>query len=310
MKKLRFYVYTFFRVRTPFYVISKYLNILYAKKRHKKLFNSEKKNQEFAHLLSNGMISAKNVVDKTTIESWVEKYNIKSENFFGCEGNISFPFYNNELHDLLCKSDFLDYLYSYYELVYGKKPVLQTMPTLVVTKPDMNQSGFSSSRHNFPAVWHTDYKTEFTIHIPLVNINGKTNHTKYLLKTHTNFFPPPVGATKVDEINNINCFADIGDALFIDVDGWHRGHLEKGSFRAMIQLKYTIGNNELIFDPNDSKVKKALERTAVNTKSYGSLKNIIKNDYEFFKKVDPDLNSPHAKIFLEKALKFYSENDL
>ena len=310
MKKLKFYLYNFFRVRTTFYIISKKINIFFSKKKYQTLFNSEKKNQEFLYLLSNGMISAKKIIDKTIIENWVEKYNIKNENFIACEGNISFPFYNNDLHNLLFNSDFLDYLNSYYELVYGKKPVLQTMPTLVVTKPDMNQSGFSTSKHNFPAVWHTDYLTEFTIHIPLVNINNKTNHTKYLLKSHTNFFPPPVGATKVDEINNINCFADIGDALFIDVDGWHRGHLEKGSFRAMIQLKYTIGSNELIFDPNDSKVKKALERTSINTKSYDSLKNVLKKDYEFFKRINPDLNSPHAKIFLKKALEFYSYNEL
>ena len=75
----------------------------------------------------------------------------------------------------------------------------------------------------------------------------------------------------------------------------------------MIQLKYTIGNNELIFDPNNPKIKKALERTSINTKDYDSLKDIFKEDYEFFKKSNPDFNSPNAKIFLDTALKIYSK---
>ncbi len=307
MKNLKYYIYTFLKTRTPFYIISKKVKLFFAKKSKKNIYRNSKKNDEFSFLLSNGMVLAKSIIDKNTINNWISRYKISNDSFHKCEGNISFPFYNKDFHDLYFNSDFLGYLNSYYESVYGKKPVLQTMPTLVITKPDMNQSDFTSSKHNFPAVWHTDYLTEFTIHIPLIEINNKTNHTKYLLKSHTNFFPPPVGTTNVNEINNINCFANIGDSLFIDVDGWHRGHLEKGSFRAMIQLKYTIGNNELIFDPNNPKIKKALERTSINTKDYDSLKDIFKEDYEFFKKSNPDFNSPNAKIFLDTALKIYSK---
>ena len=307
MNNLKFYLYSFFRVRTPFYIISKIINIFFAKKKYQTLFNSEKKNQEFLYLLSNGMISAEKIIDKTIIKTWVEKYNIKNENFIPCKGNISFPFYNKELHNILFNSNFLDYLNKYYDLVYGKKPILQTAPHLIITKPDMNQNDFSTGIHGFPAVWHTDYITEFTIHIPIVDINNKTNHTKYLRGSHTNFLTPPVGATSVNEINNTNCFANVGDALFIDVDGWHRGHLEKNSFRAMIQLKYTIGNDELIFDPNHPKVKRGLDRSTINTKNYEKKKNVFKEDYEFFKKTNPDFNSPHANLFLDNALSIYSK---
>tara|TARA_B100000768_G_C11280829_1_gene378504 strand:+ start:1892 stop:2824 length:933 start_codon:yes stop_codon:yes gene_type:complete len=307
LNKFKVPLYSFFKLRTPYYIISKKNKLSFATKNKKNVFESKKRNNEFYYLLTNGMVLAKNLISKTTINNWTDRYKIYKDSFHECEGNISFPFYNKDFHDLLFNSDFLGYLNTYYDLLYGKKPVLQTMPTLVVTKPDMNQSDFSTLNHNFPAVWHTDYITEFTIHIPLVNINNKTNHTKYLLKSHTNFLIPPVGATKVNEINNKNCFADVGDALFIDVDGWHRGHLEKGSFRAMIQLKYTIGNNELFFDPNNPKIKKALERTAINTKNYDYLKNIFKEDYEFFKKTNPDFSSPHAKTFLNNTLNIYSK---
>lgn len=310
LNKFKIPLYSFFKVRTPYYIISKKNKLYFARKNKKNVFESKKRNNEFYCLLTNGMVLAKNLISKTTINNWVNRYHIKSDSFQECEGNISFPFYNKDFHNLLFNSDFLGYLNSYYDLIYGKKPVLQTMPALIITKPEMYQHNFSSTNHNFPAVWHTDYLSEFTIHIPLVEINSKTNHTKYLLKSHTNFLIPPVGTTKVNEINNTNCFADIGDTLFIDVDGWHRGHLEKGSFRAMIQLKYTIGNNELIFDPNNPKIKKALDRTEKNTKNYDFLKNVFKEDYEFFKKANPDFNSPHAKMFLNKALKIYSKNDL
>ena len=305
--KLKIPIYSFFKIRTPTYILSKKTRLFFAKRNDKSLFKSLKRNNEFSHLLSHGMVAAKHIIDSTVINNWAKKYHISDESFIECEGNISFPFYNKEFHDLLFNSDFLDFINAYFDLVHQQRPVLQTMPTLVITKPDTNQGEFSSVKHNFPAVWHTDYLTEFTIHIPLVNINDKTNHTKYLLNSHTNFFIPPVGATKVNEVDNVNCFADVGDALFIDVDGWHRGHLEKGSFRAMIQLKYTTGNNKLSYEPNTLKVKKALERTVMNTKNYDLLKNVLKQDYEFFKRINPDFNSSHAKSFLDNALYHYTQ---
>ena len=306
LHKIKVPVYSFFKVRTPFYIISKKIKLFFAKN-NRKFFKSSKQNNEFLDLISNGIVLAKNTIDKSVINNWINRYHIFNDFFIESEGNISFPFYNKEFHDLFFKSDFLGYLNTYYDLLHGKKPVLQTMPTLVITKPDMNQGDFSSSNHNFPAVWHTDYLTEFTIHIPLVDINNKTNHTKYILNSHTNFLIPPVGAIKVDEANSVNCFAKAGDALFIDVDGWHRGHLEKGSFRAMIQLKFTIGNNKLSFDLDNPKIKKALERTKMKTKKYDLLKKVFQDDYEFFKKANPDFNSPHAKQFLDKGLNNYSK---
>ena len=307
MNKLKIPIYSFFRKRTPKYIISKKFKLFLANRKKDVLFKSAKSNNEFSHLLSNGMVVAENIIDKKIIKNWISKYNIHNDNFVACKGNIFFPFYNKEFHDILFNSNFLDYLNIYYYLVYGKKPVMQQMPSLVITKPDINQLDISHGKSNFPAVWHTDYLTEFTIHIPIVDINSKTNHTKYLNGSHTNFFAPPVGAVKVNETNNTNCFARAGDALFIDVDGWHRGHLEKGSFRAMIQLKYTIGNDQLTYNPNNIKSKNALERTVMNTKNYDSLKNVFKEDYKFFKKENPDFNSLSTNLFLEEALMKYSE---
>lgn len=307
MNKLKIPIYSFFRKRTPSYIISKKFKLFFANRNKDVLFKSSKSKNEFYHLLLNGMVLAENIIDKNIIKNWISKYNIYDENFIACKGNISFPFYNKEFHNIMFNSDFLYYLNKYYDLAYGKKPVMQQMPALVITKPDMNQLDFSFGSDNFPAVWHTDYLTEFTVHIPIVDINSKTNHTKYLNGSHTNFFAPPVGAVKVNETNNTNCFARAGDALFIDVDGWHRGHLEKGSFRAMIQLKYTIGNDQLTFQPNNAKTKNALERTIMNTKHYDSLKNVFKEDYEFFKKENPDFNSSSANLFLEHALNIHSK---
>ena len=303
MNKLKILIYSFLRKRTPLYIISKKFKLFFANRNKDVLFKSSKSNNEFSHLLLNGMVLAENIIDKNIIKNWISKYNIHNENFIACKGNISFPFYNKEFHNILFNSDFLDYLNMYYDLVYGKKPVMQQMPSLVITKPDINQLDFSHGNDNFPAVWHTDYLTEFTVHIPIVDINSKTNHTKYLNGSHTNFFAPPLGAVKVNETNNTNCFARAGDALFLDVDGWHRGHLEKGSFRAMIQLKYTTGNDQLTFCPNNNKIKNALERNKMNTKHYDSLKNVFKEDYEFFKKENPDFNSLSTNLFLENALK-------
>ena len=281
LNKIKIPVYSFFKSRTPFYIISKKIKLFFAKN-NRNFFKSSKQNNEFLDLISNGTVLAKNTIDKSIINNWINRYHIYNDCFIESEGNISFPFYNKEFHDLFFKSDFLGYLNTYYDLLYGKKPVLQTMPTLVITKPDMNQVDFSFGSDNFPAVWHTDYLTEFTVHIPIVDINSETNHTKYLNGSHTNFFAPPVGAVKVNETNNTNCFARAGDALFIDVDGWHRGHLEKGSFRAMIQLKYTIGNDQLTFQPNNAKTKNALERS----KEYNWSKIIL----DTYKMIEEEIN--------------------
>lgn len=299
-KRLLIPVYSFFRVRTPFYISSKKVKIFLAKRRLNKSLVESKEKSEFFHLLSDGMVLSKSIIDAATIKSWITRYNISKDNFKECEGNLSFPFYNKELHDILFKSDFLKYLNSYYELVYGKKAVLQSIPSLVITKPMMNQKDFRSE-HNFPAVWHTDYITEFTIHIPLFNIDDSTNHTKYIIKSHTNYLIPPVGASKVDETNAVDCFANVGDVLFIDVDGWHRGHLEKGSFRAMIQLKYTIGNDPLYFDPDNSKQKAAIIRLEKNTHDYPYLKSVLEEDYLFFLNVSPDFNAPSINNSLKAA---------
>jgi hypothetical protein len=302
-KKLKVPIYSFFKVRTPFYITSKKVRILLAKQRLKKKLIGSKENRELIQLLNDGMVLSKNVIDDVTVKNWISRYKIFSDSFIECEGNISFPFFNSELSDLLFNSDFLNNLYSYFDLVYGKKAVLQAMPTLVITKPKITQDNFTSSEYNFPAAWHTDYISEFTIHIPLTNIDNLTNHTKYILKSHTNFLIPPLGARKVNESNKIDCFAKVGDALFIDVDGWHRAQLEKGSFRAMIQLKYTLGNDQLEYDPDNSKQMAAINRSKKHTLNYTNLKSVLEEDYRYFKSHSPDFGSNNINLSLDLAYK-------
>lgn len=302
-KRLKIPLYSFFKIRTPLYITTKKIRIFLAKRRLKKQLVESKEKNELLQLFSDGFVLSNNLIDLATINSWITRYNISNENFIECEGNLSFPFYNKEFHDIMFNSKFLEYLNSYYELVYGKKAVLQSMPSLVITKPMMDQIDFTSSEHNFPAVWHTDYITEFTIHIPLFNIDDSTNHTKYLVKSHTNYFIPPIGALKVDETKKVDCFANVGDALFIDVDGWHRGHLEKGSFRAMIQLKYTVGNDRLFFDPNNTKQKAAIIRLKKHIRDYPLLKSVLEEDYLYFKSKSPNFNAAHINQSLELAYK-------
>ena len=104
LDKFKIPLYSFFMVRTPYYIFLKKIKLFFAKQKNKTYFQSSKRNNEFLKLLHNGMITAKNIIDSSTIKNWVERYKINNDSFSECEGNISFPFYNKEFHHLLFNS--------------------------------------------------------------------------------------------------------------------------------------------------------------------------------------------------------------
>ena len=83
----------------------------------------------------------------------------------------------------------------------------------------------------------------------------------------------------------VDCFAKKGDAILIDVTGVHRGEL-KQAFRIMIQVKFTCGNDILIFDENNPKFLKSLKALKENIVDYQNVINSIQDSLTFISKTN------------------------
>jgi len=236
-------------------------------------------------LLEDGFFRMANTIGMETIEQWKNDYGIKKENFEPRDGNLGFPFYNEEMHRLITNSRIKNLLFDFFSTIYGKTPVLQIIPHLVIAYPNISHQDFSPDKNNFPAAMHVDYPYEFTIHIPLTKITDLTSHTKYISGSHLFFSTPSYRNRNLQSQKLVSCYANPGDVLFLDVDGWHRAELVKTSFRAIIQLKFSAGNNLLFFQKTDKLVKNN-QRTMDAMKTFPSLKKKLTEDRTFLQNLD------------------------
>ncbi len=158
------------------------------------------------------------------------------------DGNVMVPFFDVVFISRFYQSAAWKMLSAYGQAVYGTEPVLQIYPSLILTKPTFTQEEFSGRKHNVPALFHTDYPTELTVHVPLTNITGDTTHTRFCAKSHRSLKVRPQSTyapTMADQFNQVNLFANAGDLIAVDVTGIHRADIVRDSIRVMIQLKFT-----------------------------------------------------------------------
>lgn len=234
-------------------------------------------------LAENGAINYKGIIDIDILDRWITEYGLDVNNITPSEGNLAIPFFNEDVLNILTDSKFAVLLDDYFMNMYGCHPVLQCIPYLVITYPDIVHENFDIKTNNFPANWHTDYLSEFTVHLPLISINSSNTHTMYAKNTHTSLFGPPRNERAIRNI--FKSFGEKTDALMLDVDGWHQGRLEGSSPRIMVQFKYTRGN-DLLLHPTEGHSDKALaqiKRTKKNLSNYGVIKQRLKEDYLFAK---------------------------
>ena len=268
--------------------VSRLRNILYfaRKKLKRSLYLAKNLDDDLSRLMRDGFFTFNSLVEPKIIDQWMERYKINGENITPSEGNLIIPFFNAEIHDLLTNSQFSELLDKYFDSMYGCKPVLQCLPSLVMTYPSISQDEFKSGAHNFPAVWHVDYLSEFTIHMPLLAINSSNTHTMYAVNTHTSFLNPPLKGPEGKKI--ARSFAKKSDVVMIDVDGWHTGRLEGTSPRIMVQFKFTKGN-DLLGIPTDGlsdKLLKQIDRTKRCIQNYDELIDSLIEDQSYIKAKD------------------------
>jgi hypothetical protein len=244
-------------------------------------------------LAENGAINYKGVVDSDMLDRWISEYGLDVSNITPSEGNLAIPFFNEDVLSLLTDSKFAVLLDDYFMNMYGCHPVLQCIPYLVITYPNIAHENFDSKTNNFPANWHTDYESEFTVHLPLISINPSNTHTMYAVNTHTSLSGPPRNEHAIRNI--FRSFGEKTDALMLDVDGWHQGRLEGSSPRIMVQFKYTRGN-DLLLHPTEGlsdKGRAQIKRTKKHLSNYGVIKQRLKKDFLFAKNMhtlDPKLS--------------------
>jgi hypothetical protein len=159
------------------------------------------------------------------------------------DGNIAMPFFDPQFMSRFFESNVWSALSTYGRAVYGRAPVLQIYPSIVVTKPTFSQGEFVRGTHRVPASYHTDYPSEMTVHIPLTDITAQTNHTRFCVGSHRAAKVSPRGTYAADATTpyeHVELFANAGDLLALDVTGIHRADVVQDSLRVMIQLKFTV----------------------------------------------------------------------
>lgn len=237
--------------------------------------------QPVRDLVLKGAINYKGVIENEVLDKWIDVYGLDESNIIQADGNIAFPFFNKDVLKLIVDSQFSEVLFEYFKTIHGCKPVLQSIPYLVISYPNISHDNFDPMKNNFPANWHTDYISEFTAHIPLSEINSSLTHTIYAMDTHTSPYKASPEMAKTKKIFKSYC--NRGDVVMLDVDGWHHGRLEAAAPRIMIQFKFTKGNDTLLY-PKDGlslKAKLQIERTKNHIQSYKVIEKQLKRDLEF-----------------------------
>ena len=127
-------------------------------------------------LAKNGAVNCTGIVDQKILDSWALKYELNVDNITPSDGNLAFPFFNKEVEELLANSELSKLLDEYFLNIYNCMPILQSIPYAVITYPNIKHDEYDAKKNNFAAEWHTDYRSEFTIHLPLVKKNPFNSH--------------------------------------------------------------------------------------------------------------------------------------
>ena len=249
---------------------------------------SENIDPETNKFLMNGFVIKNNCFELSAAQNIVDQYRLHASSFTRSDQNLSWPCLSKEVIELFLRSQYRETIDRYFRVMYGCMPVLQKVPSIVVTYPLLDQINALEPKEKFPAQWHTDYPQEFSVHIPLTVIDESVTHTVYVGGSARDLLIQPQQVVSDEYISQRynkqrihRMVAEPGDVIFLDVTGYHRANLRFG-MRAMIQLKYTTGNDLLLFNSpiNDSIKEKYLRNLAALKNyysGYSALKKVLRD---------------------------------
>jgi len=199
------------------------------------------KDSKIFDLLNDGFYISESIIDVNIINHLIKKYNLYEKNFKKSYTNIHIPVIDKKFLNYIQSHEKINFIINtFYSNVYKKAPILQTPPSIVITNPVIENS---NKDYKIPSKWHTDYKNEFTFHVPLIDINTESTKTLYLKNSQNNIninFQSLINIENYD-YKVVPLIAKEGSVIFIDVSGAHRAEL--GKFRIMVQFKFTTGND-------------------------------------------------------------------
>ena len=219
----------------------KYNKFIKKKRISRKLEISE--NSNIQDLLIDGFSIYDSFIDKNILNNIIRKYQLDEQNFKKSYTNVAIPILDDEFINYISNHKKINSIVEdFYFSAYGTKAFLQTPPAIVITNPSFKNT---KEEYKIPNKWHTDYKSEFTFHIPLTDINSDSTKTVYAEKSQNILSIHHQSNLNINdyESNIIPLEAKKGSVIFIDVSGAHKAEL--GKFRAMIQFKFTSGNDLL-----------------------------------------------------------------
>ena len=110
------------------------------------------------------VVKCDSIVDQNLLDHCISKYGLNVDNITPSDGNLAFPFFNKEVEKLLTDSEMSKLLDEYFEYIRLYTNFVDDQ-NVVITYPNIKHDEYDAKVNNFPADWHTDYQSEFTIHL-------------------------------------------------------------------------------------------------------------------------------------------------
>jgi hypothetical protein len=264
-------------------------------------FSEEIPNIPLREFADSGYHIFRSFCDETEIDRLKSRYlNQRCGAYESNDGNVSMPFFDIAFIKRFYESDTWRLLSMYGQVVYGSEPVLQVYPSIIITKPTFSQEEFSGRKHKVPALFHTDYPTELTVHIPLTDVTSDTNHTRFCNRSHRALRVQAnrsYSETRANQYDQVHLLAEAGDLIAIDVTGIHRADVVRDSLRIMIQLKFT-SPRYVLRGLDWSKPASRARESKVFTQSSMIIKEDLQGSFLF----------ENARLVDRSIVRFYMEN--
>lgn len=249
------------KIGNTFYQIKKNLDVL---PRLKKNFLLKNKflEKDLYKFLDKGFLIQNAFLDQKELNYIIREYlnlnNINDNNYY--DFNLSIPFFDQKIIEKIISSNLFQVIKKFYSLTCNSKIFFQQIPFIVITKPSIDQS-LANEKTRIPARFHTDYPSEISLQIPLINQLNYTPHTLYLEKTNRDLkfkCMSNYDEKSLKDYNKVKLLGHEGDAILIDTQGVHRANLFKNSLRIMLFFKFSSKKNIL----NNVNYKELYERSA------------------------------------------------
>ena len=265
-------------------------NTLYQIKKNLDIFPRLKKNillknthleKDFRQFLEKGYIIQTEFLDQKDLRYIIGEYlnlkNIHDNDYY--DYNLSIPFFDKKIIEKIISSSLFSVLKNFYSMTCNSEIFFQQVPFIVITKSSIDQF-LANNKTRIPVKFHTDYPSEISLQIPLINQLDHSPHTLYLEKTNRDIkfkCSTTYDEKKLNYYNKVKLLGNEGDAVLIDTQGVHRANIFKNSLRIMLFFKFSSKKNIL----SNIDYKELYKRSAkLNYFKYGNKSKFLE-DHNF-----------------------------